>query len=74
MVKMKAATTEILVKSGDRFPLTGSYSYAKHVNNDNKNCYITSRAKIGIMQLKGGLALKLGSCPHEIYWKLEFTR
>ncbi|RNJ78098.1 MAG: hypothetical protein EB829_00150 [Nitrosopumilus sp. H8] len=69
----KAQSKEILVKSGDTFPETGVYSYARHANNDNKNCHVTPNASMGISYLKGGFVPKLGSCPHEIYWKLEFV-
>lgn len=72
MSEVKSKDSMQLVKTGNRFPVTGYYAYSKHVDEKHTPCYVTPQSSAGILFKKGGIVPKLGSCPHDIYWKLEF--
>lgn len=74
VISMAAQEQEhtIVVKSGERFPVNGYYSYDGHIDNGSKNCYFSPQ-ETNMRYKKGELAPRLGSCPHEIKWVLIKT-
>ncbi|RNJ79346.1 MAG: hypothetical protein EB829_02265 [Nitrosopumilus sp. H8] len=61
--------TEKIVKSGDYFEVDGFYRYFGHVGDEEEKCKIP-RVTCFMLFKKGQKATKLGSCPHDIQWKL----
>ncbi|RNJ75893.1 MAG: hypothetical protein EB828_03935 [Nitrosopumilus sp. D6] len=60
-----------LFKSGEKFPVTGYYSYADHAGLDKVDCYVSADSTGGLLFTKGETVPKLVSCPHTIYWQLD---
>ncbi|RNJ79768.1 MAG: hypothetical protein D9C04_03600 [Nitrosopumilus sp. B06] len=60
-----------LFKSGEKFPVTGYYSYADHVGLDKVDCYVSPNVKAGMLFTKGELVPKLIACPHVVSWRLD---
>lgn len=57
-----------IVKSGDYFKVDGFYRYHEHVGKD-EGCFVPDAARYMLFK-RGQKATKLGSCTHEIEWKL----
>lgn len=61
----------MMLRSGDKIPVDGFYSYIGHVNDDDRGCFVSYRARGGMMFLKGMTVPDLGACQHEVRWRLN---
>ncbi|MDA7941937.1 MAG: hypothetical protein MPJ06_03840 [Nitrosopumilus sp.] len=61
----------LILESGDRFPVDGFYSYVDHKNGDEDDCFVSPRARGGMLFLKGMKVPDLGACSHHIRWRLN---
>ena len=61
------------LRSGEKFAVTGYYSYAGHADpgTAEDRCSPSTRAKGGMLFAKGETVPKLLTCPHDILWKLD---
>ena len=65
-------TTLCLVKSGDKVPKDGYYVYFRHSNvNEFDDCFVTDKARSGLYLSKGSITPTLGSCTHDVIWRLD---
>ena len=63
-----------IVKSGDKVTTSGFYTYVIHaVEGEYNNCVVVEKAKEGLFLSRGSTVPQLGTCNHEVRWKLFST-
>ncbi len=73
MILQNAIKGEVLVQSGEFFKINGCYEYHSHVeDHEDENCYVPSQAYSMLFD-NGEKAPKLGSCIHNVFWKLTYS-
>lgn len=60
---------EIFVKNDQVIETSGFYCYDDHVSQNGENCFIPKSSYLMYFK-KGDIGTKLGSCPHDVNWKL----
>lgn len=60
-----------IIESGKKVTVSGYYVYVEHVIKNDLNCFVAPKAKLGLYLTKGSTAPRLGSCPHDVKWKLD---
>ena len=70
------SATEVIknkIKTGEETEASGYYKYLEHVTEaNNEDCFIPPQTKMMLFK-KGEKAPTLGSCPHDVVWKLLIT-
>lgn len=59
----------MLIKSGDKVPITGYYRYFGHKNLDEYDHCVIVPSMNNMLFKKGSTAITTGSCKHTIIWR-----
>jgi hypothetical protein len=61
---------KVIITTGQKVKQSGYYVYDGHVEEGSKNCIVTDKANSGLFLAEDSFAPDLGSCPHNIKWRL----